>query len=55
MTEVEVYKVFGLMSDKRAKVATNNAMPGWAFAFIKLEYVLDCSWVRGKEQGVRFS
>lgn len=37
MAEVEVDKVLGFMSDKRAEVATDNAVPSRALALIELK------------------
>ena len=37
MSEVEVDEVLSFMSDKRAEVATNNAMPSRALALIELK------------------
>jgi hypothetical protein len=39
MSEVEVDEVLRFMSDKRAEVATNNAVPSRALALIELK---DC-------------
>jgi hypothetical protein len=36
VAEVEVYEVLCLVGDERAKVATNNAVPGRALALIEL-------------------
>jgi hypothetical protein len=43
VTEVEVYEVLGFVGDKGAEVAPYDAMPGWAFSLIKLEYGQHCS------------
>jgi hypothetical protein len=37
VSEVEVDEVLSFMSDKRAEVATNNAMPSRALALIELK------------------
>ena len=37
MSEVEVDEVLSFMSDKRAEVATNNAVPSRALALIELK------------------
>lgn len=37
MTEVEVNKVLRLVGDKRAEVATDDAVPGRALALIELK------------------
>ena len=36
MAEVKIYKVFGFVGDKGPEVAAYVAVPGWAFALIKL-------------------
>lgn len=46
MAKVKVYEVFGFVGDKGAEVAANDAMPGGAFAFIKLFGVLEGSFGR---------
>jgi hypothetical protein len=38
MAEVEVDKVLGFVSDKRAEVATDNAVPSRALALIELKH-----------------
>lgn len=39
MAQVEVYEVLCLMCDKRAKVAADDAVPGWALALVELGVV----------------
>ena len=39
MTQIEVDEVLGLVCNIRAKVAANNAMPGWVVLFV--EFLLD--------------
>lgn len=36
VTEVKIYEVFGLVGNEGTEVATDDAVPGRALAFIKL-------------------
>ena len=40
MAQIEVYEVFGLVSDEGAKVAADNAVPGGSFALVELRMLM---------------
>lgn len=39
MAQVEVDEMLSFMCDERSEVATNDAVPGWSFALVKLGHV----------------